>query len=130
MGRAEERRSKREKEKAKTATYNFTKEQLDEEVRKRVRKEAELVKKEVTEEAVSNAMLLLFALPPKILKDHYWTKSYQQRVPKFADYLAEYYEKWDNGELNMEELQQELWETCGIRFGFDGEEDKTEDDSH
>lgn len=118
LGRAELRRQKREENKAKMATYNLTKAQLDTMVREGIEKELKKAKEEATEEAVNQAMILLLALPLEVLMDHYWQKSYATRIPKFTSLVLEYYHKWENGELDMEELKKDLWEYGGVRFEF------------
>lgn len=89
MGRAERRRAQKLAQKEKTATYNLTKAQLDAAVREQVGKE---------------------------LMDHYWTKSYAKRIPKFTELVLEYYERWQNGELDMEKLKEDLWEYGGVKL--------------
>ena len=92
MGRAERRRAQKLAQKEKTATYNLTKAQLDAAVREQVGKELE------------------------VLMDHYWTKSYAKRIPKFTELVLEYYERWQNGELDMEKLKEDLWEYGGVKL--------------
>lgn len=57
MGRAERRRTQKLEQKAKTATYNLTKEQLNIAVREQVGKELERIKQEATDDAVNTAMV-------------------------------------------------------------------------
>lgn len=104
MGRAEIRRAMKNEKKAKTATYNLTKAQLDAMVR------------EATDDAVNTAMILLLTLPLEVLMDYYWPKSYAKRIPQFTTYVLEYYEKWQNGELDMEKLKEDLWNYGGVRL--------------
>lgn len=112
MGRAEMRRAQKQEKKAKTATYNFTKEQLDAMLLQ--------IKQEATNEAVNTAMVLLLTLPMEVLMDHYWPKSYAKKIPGFAEHLLEYYERWQIGELDMDKMKEDLWEYGGIRL--EGEE--------
>lgn len=74
--------------------------------------------KEMSDNAMNAALVLTMALPMKVLIDHYWTKSYKSRLPKFAEYVLEYYRKFENDEIDIEELQKELWDNCGVRFQF------------
>lgn len=101
MGRAERRRTQKLEQKAKTTTYNLTKEQLNIAVREQVGKELERIKQEATDDAVNTAMVLLLTLPLEVLMDHYWTKTYAKRIPRFTELVLEYYERWQNGELDM-----------------------------
>ena len=67
MGRAERRRTQKLEQKAKTATYNLTKKQLNIAVREQVGKELERIKQEATDDAVNTAMVLLLTLPLEVL---------------------------------------------------------------
>ena len=116
MSRAELRRAKREKEKSETATYNLTKAQLDSMINERVKDKIEKAKIEATNDAVNTAMVLLLTLPLEVLMDHYWTKSYQKRIPEFTAYVLEYYQKWQDGELDMDKMKEDLWEYAGFRL--------------
>lgn len=116
MGRAERRRTQKLEQKEKTATYNLTKAQLDVMVREKIGDELIRVKQEATDDAVNTAMVLLLTLPLEVLMDHYWTKSYAKRIPKFTERVLEYYERWQNGELDMEKLKEDLWEYGGVKL--------------
>lgn len=116
MGRAERRRAQKNEQKAKTATYNLTKAQLDAVVREKIGDELARVKQEATEEAVNTAMVLLLTLPLEVLMDYYWKKSYAKRIPEFTNHVLEYYEMWQNGELDMDKLKEDLWEYGGVKL--------------
>lgn len=116
MGRAERRREQKSEQKSKTVTYNLTKEQLDAMVREKIGNELVRIKREATDEAVNTALTLLLTLPLEVLMDHFWKKSYPQKIPKFADLLIEYYEKWQDGELDLDELKEDLWKYGGVKF--------------
>lgn len=116
MGRAERRRAQKSEQKAKTATYNLTKAQLDAMVRERISDELDRIKQEAMDDAINTAMVLLLTLPLEVLMDHYWKKSYAKRIPEFTDYVLEYYGKWQDGELDMDKLKEDLWEYGGVRL--------------
>lgn len=116
MSRAELRRARKSEQKSKTATYNLTKSQLDAMVQEQISGELERIKQEATDDAVNAAMILLLTLPLEVLMDHYWTKSYAKRIPEFTEHILEYYEKWQNGELDMEKLKEDLWIYGGVRL--------------
>lgn len=59
MGRAERRRAQKCEQKAKTATYNLTRAQLDALVREKISGELDRVKQEATNDAINQAMILL-----------------------------------------------------------------------
>lgn len=116
MNRSERRRTQREQEKKKTATYNLTKAQLDDMIEKGVGEKLRQIKQEATDEAVNTAMVLLLTLPLEVLMDHYWKKSYAKRIPEFVAHVLEYYDRWQNGELDMDAMKEDLWEYAGIRL--------------
>lgn len=116
MNRAERRRQEREAQKSKTVTYNLTKEQLDNAVREGIKERLAEVKAQATQDAINTAMVLLLTLPLEVLMDHYWQKSYVKRIPKFTEQVLEYYERWQNGELDMDKLKEDLWEYGGVRL--------------
>lgn len=91
-------------EKKKKKTYTLTQEQIDN------------IKKECTEKAVNQAMVLLLTLPLEVLMDHYWQENYAEMVPEFTDLVLEYYSKWENGELEMGKLLDDLWEFGGVKL--------------
>lgn len=110
------RRMQREQKKAKTATYNLTKEQLDVMVEERISTRIRETKEAATYDAVNAAMTLMLVLPMEVLMDHYWQKSYATKIPEFTSYVLEYYERWMKGELDMDKMKQDLWEYGGIRL--------------
>lgn len=116
MSRAEKRRMQREKKKAKTVTYNLTKEQLDAMVEERISTRIREAKEAATYDAVNAAMTLMLVLPMEVLMDHYWQESYSNKIPEFTSYVLEYYERWMKGELDMDKMKQDLWEYGGIRL--------------
>ncbi len=124
MGRAERRRTQKLEQKKKTATYNLTRAQLDGMVREKIGEELDRVKQEATDEAVNTAMVLLLTIPLEVLMDHYWPKSYAKRIPEFTNHVLDYYEKWQNGELDMDKLKEDLWEYGGVKL-VEGEGEAT-----
>lgn len=129
MNRAERRRQKREAEK-KPATYNFTMAQLKAQVEREVAEEwvkkTEDLKKETADKTLGMAMILLYTLPMQVLKEYYWKKSYAKRLPGFVNHLLDLYQAWDNGKLDMDQAEAELWRYAGIKLG-EGSENFTED---
>lgn len=114
MNRAELRRQK--KQEGKTATYNLTKEQIDQMVKDSVERQMKEAKQEATDTAINTAMILLLTLPLEVLMNYYWPKTYAKRLPGFIDHVLEYYEMWQDGKLDIDELQKDLWEYGGVRL--------------
>lgn len=61
-------------------------------------------------------MILLLTLPLEVLMDFYWKKSYAKRIPEFTQRVLDYYAAWQNGELDMDKLKEDLWEYGGVRL--------------
>ena len=95
---------------------NLTQAQLDAIVQKKIGAKIAETKKEVYEETVNTVLALVLTLPLEVLMDHYWPKSYRERLPGFVDKVLEYYGRWEDGELDMDKLKEDLWEYGGIRL--------------
>ena len=39
-----------------------------------------------------------------------------KRIPKFTDLVLEYYERWQDGELDMDKLKEDLWVYGGVKL--------------
>lgn len=116
MNRQQRRADGRRDQKEKSRMYNFTEPQLKAFVADAIRKEMDKHKEEVTTDAINQAMILLLTLPLEVLMDHYWPKSYEKKIPEFTNYVLEYYERWQNGELDMDKLKEDLWEYGGVKL--------------
>lgn len=116
MNRQQRRSAERKDKKYKTATYNLTKSQLDDAVKTSVKSELEKAYQDGLNEGVNQAMILLLTLPLEVLMDFYWKKSYAKKIPEFTQHVLDYYATWQNGELDMEKLKEDLWEYGGIRL--------------
>lgn len=116
MNRQQRRYTERKNQKYKTATYNLTKRQLDNAVRDSAKSELEKAYQNGISEGVNQAMILLLTLPLEVLMDFYWKKSYAKRIPEFTSHVLDYYERWQNGELDMDKLKEDLWEYGGVRL--------------
>ena len=115
MGRAERRRLEKQKGKQ-VKTYNLTRSQLHNAVRQVTEEDLKRIKQEAMEDAINTAMALLLVLPMEVLMDHYWKKTYAKKIPEFTELVLQYYELWQNGELDMDEMKKDLWEYGGVRL--------------
>lgn len=88
-------------------------------VRRAVDSELKKRQEEGINEAVNTAMLLLLTFPLEVLMDHYWQDCYEERIPEFTNYVLEYYRMWQNDELDMEKLKEDLWEYGHVRLEAD-----------
>lgn len=116
MGRAAYRRAMKEESKSNNVTYTLTKSQLDTIIKDKIQGQLEIIKKEARDEAVNTAMILMLTLPLEVLMDHYWKKSYNKRLPGFVEHVLDYYSKWQDGELDMDKLREDLWEFGGLKL--------------
>ena len=116
MNRQQRRSAERKEQKPKTKVYNLTEAQVQAYVRQAGDKELKNSHEEVMTESTNAAMILLLTLPLEVLMDHYWPKSYAKKIPEFTNYVLEYYERWQNGELDMDELKEDLWTYGGVRL--------------
>lgn len=116
MSRQQRRASERKEQKSKTKTYNITEAQLQERVSQSVEVILKESYEEILNEATNEAMILMLTLPLEVLMDYYWPKSYEKRIPEFTKYVMEYYKRWQNGELDMNKLKEDLWEYGGVRL--------------
>lgn len=114
MTRAERRRA--EKSTGKKAIYNLTEEQLELMFRERMDKEFARVKQAAVDEATTEFLTLMFALPMDVLMEDFWPKSYDKKIPKFTKKLLDKYATWQNGDIDMEKLKEKLWELAGVRL--------------
>lgn len=122
MSRAERRRAEREERKLNkrkggaNAVSPFTNVSAAEAaIRRGAEKELQRIKQEATLEALT----LMFAIPVKVLKDEYWKKSYKQKLPEFVDKMFDIYHKIESGEVDINEMKDQLWEDAGIKFTED-----------
>lgn len=115
MGRAERRRLEKQRGKQEK-TFNLTRSQLHNAVRQVTEEDLKRVKQEAMDDAITTAMTLLLVLPMEVLMDHYWKKSYAKKIPEFTELVLQYYERWQDGELDMDEMKKDLWEYGGVRF--------------
>ena len=116
MNRQQRRAAERKEQKVRTKAYNLTEAQLQTYVRQAIEKELKNDHEEIMNESTNTAMILLLTLPLEVLMDHYWPKSYAKKIPEFTNYVLEYYERWQNGELDMDKLKEDLWEYGGVRL--------------
>lgn len=116
MNRQQKRATERSEKKRRTVTYNLTRKQLDDAVKDVAQKQLDAAYQSGLEEGVRQALVLLLTLPLEVLIDHYWKRAYAKKIPKFTARVLEYYTKWQNGELDMEKLKEDLWEYGGVRL--------------
>ena len=116
MNRAGKRRAEKEKRKRETSTYNLTKAQIDREIEKSIGKKLEEIKMESTDAA----MVLTLTIPIKVLAEYYWKDLSREELKEetsiFAERMVDYYESWQNGEIDILKLKNELWDLTGIKI--------------
>lgn len=75
-------------------------------------------RRKIKEEAVDQAMVLLFALPVKVLHDEYGWGT-RKRLPEFADALTREYQRFSDGDYTAQQYMDFVSAACGIRFEMD-----------
>ena len=73
------------------------------------------IKEEAKQEAVDAAIILLLSLPCKVLHDHFGFGS-RKRLPQFSELVTEEYHRFTEGEMTLEDYQNFVYETIGIKF--------------
>lgn len=116
MNRQQRRYTERKNQKYKTATYNLTKSQIDNAVKDSVKSELGRAYQDGVNDGVNQAMILLLTLPLEVLMDFYWKKSYAKRIPEFTSHVLDYYERWQNGDLDIDALREDLWKYGGVKL--------------
>lgn len=114
MSRNERHRKNHHKNKRKNNTVSKT--QLDRMIFESIQGKLEEVKKDAEEEAITTAMRLMFALPMKVLMENQWSESYKEKLPGFADLLVDYYHQWQDGKIDIDKAEKELWDYGGIKL--------------
>lgn len=66
------------------------------------------------QEANERALLQLLAIPCLILGEDYWKKSARQRIPKFIEDVASFYESYKLGNVTDQDLADALKDMAGI----------------
>lgn len=96
--------------------YNVSKNDIKSLARKALQDDIDRLKKEVYDEARIDFMVGALALPMMVLMDHFWQKSYAQKIPKFTELLLEYYSDWEAGIITDEKMAEDLWNYGGVRL--------------
>lgn len=80
------------------------------------------MKQTAVSEAVDTAMILLLALPIKVLRDEYGWGT-KKRLPEFAEKLVDEYTSFNSDKQTLEEYAQMVYEYTGIKFEKNKEEE-------
>lgn len=116
MSRAEFRRKNKQEQKSKTATYNLTEEQLEDIIHKKINNKIKKVKQQATDDAVNTALTLMLALPIEVLMDYYPKDAATKDISGFTAKVLEYYEKWQDGKLDINKLKKDMWDRAGFKL--------------
>ena len=106
MNRAERRKYKKQGlEVSKEPTYNLKQQDID----------------RIRSEALGQAFVLMLAIPVKVMHDEFgW--GLKKRLPELGEAIIDEYERFENGEMTMEEYQDLVFEYCGMKFQYNKEE--------
>ena len=71
-------------------------------------------------ESTDAAMVLTLTIPIKVLVEYYWKDLSREELKEetsiFAERMIDYYESWQNGEIDILKLKNELWDLTGIKI--------------
>lgn len=72
------------------------------------------MKEQAVDEAADAAMVLLLALPIKVMRDKYGFGA--KRLTALADALTDEYQQFSDGDVTLEEYANLVYEYTGIKF--------------
>lgn len=98
--------------KGRMPTYNTSLAQ----VRIATRQEAIRATQDIQKDITRQSLMMMLVFPCYVLMADYWPKTYRQKLPEFCSKVVQYYAAWDRGEIDIEQLQADLWELGGVRF--------------
>lgn len=110
--RSARRRRGREEKKNKTATYNFTKEQLNTYVLKEVDKIRDDIQEEVRADSEKAVFEMLIGIPVLVLHDRFGFG--RGRITKFVKHVLNQVDSVDGGYYNLQDLRQTIFEETGV----------------
>lgn len=79
------------------------------------------IKDESTNTAVDTVMVMLLAIPIKVMHDKYGWRM-RKRLPELAEAIIDEYQNFAYGEMSLEEYQELVYEWCGVKFQKNEEE--------
>ena len=89
---------------------------LDSMVEQEIKKELEAARQEGFDDGMNKALVLMLAIPMEVLMHDYWPKSFPQRIKGFMDKVIDLYTAWQNDEVEIQDLIDDLWEYGGVKL--------------
>lgn len=88
-------------------------------------KQKELLKQQLTAEAIDAAFLLMLGIPVMVLHDKYNQLIRKEvegkgRTERFADMCLDLYDSYARGYLTIEDIHKVLWEEAGVKIVKEG----------
>lgn len=68
-------------------------------------------------DAVNEALMLLTAIPIKVLHDQYGWGA-QKRLPEFAEAMMKEYQDFATGKMTLNQYKRYVYKMCGLRVEF------------
>lgn len=118
MSRAELRRQKREQEK-KTKTLVMTADELQK-IRQQEFDKAKKLLMDRNDELTQEIWTMLLAIPTNVLIADYWPKTARQRIPEFVEKCMDLYRAWEQGAVDMTQMQELTEEYAGVKLVVPG----------
>lgn len=118
MSRAELRRKKREQEK-KTKTLVMTADELQK-IRQQEFDRAKKLLMDRNDELTQEIWFMLLAIPTNVLIADYWPRTARQKIPEFLDKCMDLYHAWEQGTVDMTQMQELTEEYAGVKLVVPG----------
>ena len=110
MTRAEMRRAEREKNK--TAVYQFTEAQLNAKIQEALEEHTD----KLMRQAIDKAFIYMVGIPLDVLFHEHWQKSAKKKAPAFVDQVLSLYEAVQDGIVTEQQIIDEVYELAGVRI--------------
>lgn len=117
MTRSQMRRAQKAKKK-REAKYTLTQSQIDSMIKDAAKELMEDAKEDIVADTINTSMVLFLSFPLKVFVDKYWDDLGGDKMilEEFVEDILECYEKWQDGEYDLDELRNWLWEYAGVKL--------------
>ena len=72
------------------------------------------------DELAEEILQMMLVIPTNILISDYWQKTAKKRIPEFVEQCISLYKAWEQGVVDMTEMQKLTEEYAGIKLVKDG----------
>ena len=72
------------------------------------------------DELTQEIWTMLLAIPTNVLIADYWPKTARQRIPEFVEKCMDLYHAWEQGAVDMTQMQELTEEYAGVKLVVPG----------